>query len=225
VSTTTGPSNFDGQASASDPNGSAKPLNLRDLYVRASNLCNSLTDEIRRYLDVDEMHLPATSRGCRKSDGLSDELAAYPKAPAAIFGVNTSNSEASFEHVCDLTPRGGSGMVDANACRTHEWHSRNLSPPNGSRPIMRCFKESRCLALPHLRRASKSMLFADQLACPGSHNDKSRLIAPFRSRSPTTAIKVSSEQRARLFSSGWVLVPRPDPCRARPPSLSNPVEK
>jgi hypothetical protein len=31
-------------------------------------------------------------------------------------------------------------MVDANACRTHEWHSGNLSPPNGSRPIMRCFK-------------------------------------------------------------------------------------
>jgi len=149
----------------------AKPLNLRDLYVRASISGNSLTDEIRRYLDVDEMHLPATSREMPQSDGLSDELAAYPKAPAAIFGVNTSNSEASFEHVCGPNPRGGSGMVDANACRTHEWHSRNLSPPNGSRPIMRCFKGISCLALPHLRRASKSMLFADQLACPGSHND------------------------------------------------------
>ena len=112
MSTTTGPSNFDGQASASDPNGSAKPLNLRDLYVRASISGNSLTDEIRRYLDVDEMHLPATSREVPQSDGLSDELAAYPKAPAAIFGVNTSNSEASFEHVCGPNPPGGVRSTD-----------------------------------------------------------------------------------------------------------------
>jgi len=201
VSTTTGPSNFDGQASASDPNGSAKPLNLRDLYVRASISGNSLTDEIRRYLDVDEMHLPATSREMPQSDGLSDELAAYPKAPAAIFGVNTSNSEASFEHVCGPNPPGGSGMVDANACRTHEWHSRNLSPPNGSRPIMRCFKG---ISLPGATSSSTSFevdAFSRSTCLPWLSQRQSRLIAPFRSRSPTTAIKVSSEQRARLFSS------------------------
>jgi len=124
VSTTTGPSNFDGQASASDPNGSAKPLNLRDLYVRASISGNSLTDEIRRYLDVDEMHLPATSREVPQSDGLSDELAAYPKAPAAIFGVNTSNSGASFEHVCGPNPPGG----------VQEWWTRMLVGPTNGTP-------------------------------------------------------------------------------------------
>jgi len=43
------------------------------------------------------------------------------------------------------------------------------------------------------------MLFRGSTCLPWLSQRQSRLIAPFRSRSPTTAIKVSSEQRARLF--------------------------
>jgi len=160
-----------------------------------------------------------------QSDGLSDELAAYPKAPAAIFESTRRTPRLVSSTSVDLTPPGGSGMVDANACRTHEWHSGNLSPPNGSRPIMRCFKG---ISLPGATSSSTSFEVDafSRINLPALAFTTT--VAAHRSLPVTIADNCNQgvlRATGTTFFVGLGVSSSTGSVSARPPSLSDPVEK
>jgi hypothetical protein len=85
--------------------------------MRASVSGNSLSDELRRYLNTGNSTLSSTSIATPRSVVANDESSVHERALTAILEVVTSNSEVASECVLDPDPPGG----------VQEWWARMLS--------------------------------------------------------------------------------------------------